>query len=299
MSIKRSIPSEIAGLLETGGRSFRIKGSVGTGKTTLALEIAGIMSSKGEVFYLSTRVSPEQLFAQFPWLKECLEEKNILDAKRYYIGPNTYGVGREYTDQPEFLKAINEKIQSSERRPVTIIIDSLEALKTNLHISQGDTILETILLELSEKTATNILFVSESSEESILDYLVDGVVRLEKEIMDGKLIRKMYLEKVRGEKLKQPYYLFTLSNGRFTYFDPELFPRIQYLAGKEPEKKRRGLSPTSISELDNVFRGGLRKGTLNLLEIMSGVGTEYFYFIYPIIWSFVKKRLPVLVLPSQ
>ncbi|MEM2145322.1 MAG: gas vesicle protein GvpD P-loop domain-containing protein, partial [Candidatus Jordarchaeaceae archaeon] len=58
LSIKKSIPTEIINLLERGSHSLHIKGSAGTGKTTLALEIAKNMSSKGDAIYLSTRVSP-------------------------------------------------------------------------------------------------------------------------------------------------------------------------------------------------------------------------------------------------
>ena len=199
LSIKKSIPTEIINLLEEGGHSLQIKGPAGTGKTTLALVIAKDISSKGNAIYLSTRVSSEQILTQFPWVRDFLEEQNILDAKRCYITSYIRRSGREYTDQPEFLKTINEKIQTSKRRPVTIIIDSLEALKTNLNISKAESTLETILLELGEKTVTNMLFVSEISGENILDYLVDGLVKLEREIINGRLVRKMYLEKMRAQ----------------------------------------------------------------------------------------------------
>ena len=99
--------------------------------------------------------------------------------------------------------------------------------------------------------------------------------------------------------MKQPYYLFTLSDGKFTCFAPELFPRIKYAPGKEPEKQIRELIPTTIEELDSVFSGGFRKGTLNLLETERGVGTEYFYFLFPVIMSFVQKGFPIFMLPSQ
>jgi KaiC/GvpD/RAD55 family RecA-like ATPase len=300
LSVKKSVPDEILSLLEPGGYSLHIKGHAGTGKTSFALQVVKSLSSSGTVIYLSTRISPERVLVQFPWIKGFLEEYNILDAKRSYVTPDVpKSLLFEYTDQPEFIRSINERIQTSVRQPVTVIIDSLDALKSNLDLEDKDITIETILLEIGEKSATNMLFITETSEPCKLDYLVDAVVRLEREIINGRLVRKIYLEKIRGGQMEQPCYLFTLKGSKFTSFIPRLFPRIKYAAGKESEKPISELIPTSIGELDSVLRGGFRKGTLNLLETERGVGTEYFYFLFPVIMSFVQKGFPVFMLPSQ
>lgn len=205
----------------------------------------------------------------------------------------------EYTDQPEFLKSLNAKIQTSQRRPVTVIIDSLDALKANLKIPEADTTLESILLEIGEKTATNILFITETEESKKLDYLTDGVVRLEKEIINGRLVRKIYLEKIRGGRIEQPFYLFTLKDSRFTSFEAKHFPPIKYVGEKLDLKPRRELIPISIREMNNILYGGLRKGTFNLIEGASVMGTEYIYLVFPIFSSFIQNGFPVFVTPPQ
>jgi len=167
LSIPRSVPTEILEVLNQGGYSLHIKGSAGTGKTTLALEIVKKMSQNGNAIYLSTRVSPEKILVQFPRVRGCLEEQNILDAKRSYITADVpKSVLFEYTDQPEFLRSINARIHKFEHRPVTVIIDSLDALKANLNIPERDTTLENVLIELGEKTATNMLLITETEEDS-------------------------------------------------------------------------------------------------------------------------------------
>ncbi|WXG42302.1 MAG: gas vesicle protein GvpD P-loop domain-containing protein [Candidatus Freyarchaeum deiterrae] len=300
MSIKKSVPDEIIGLLEKGGYSIHIKGLAGTGKTSFALQVVKNVSSNGTVIYLSTRVTPDRVLVQFPWVREFLDAQNILDAKRSYITPDVpKRLLFEYTDQPEFIRSINEKIQTAECRPVTVIIDSLDALKSNLNLDDKDNTIETILLEIGEKTDSNMLFITETDEPCKLDYLVDGVIRLEREIIDDRLLRKLYFEKIRGGQMDQPYYLFTLKGSLFTSFAPQLFPRIKYVAGPEPEEQRSALIPTSIKEVDNALKGGLRKGTLNLIKTSREMGTEYFYILYPIIWSFIQKGFPVFMIPSQ
>jgi KaiC/GvpD/RAD55 family RecA-like ATPase len=292
LSVKKSVPTEIVRLLEQGGRSLHIKGSAGTGKTTLVLEIVRSMYCKGSAIYLSTRVSPGRILTQFPWVNDCLEEKNILDAKRSYITSENQRIWTEFTDQAEFMRLINEKIQRSEPRPVTVIIDSLEALKTNLNIQEGDNTIETILLELGEKTDTNMLFVTETDEPCRLDYLVDGVIRLEKDIFNGRLVRKMYLEKIRGEQIQQPYYLFTLNEGRFTSFRPNIHLNLKYDTNKLVAKQENFI-PTGIKLLDTL--GGIPKGTFNLLENTNGMGMEYAYILFPIVVSFMQRGYPIFI----
>ncbi len=300
LSVEKSVPDELIRNLEGGGYSLHIKGLAGTGKTTLALEIIRSMSQVGTAIYFSTRVSPSRLLVQFPWIKECLSEQNILDAKRTYIAPDVpKSVLFEYTDQPEFLRSINAKIHSAEKRPVTVIIDSLDALKSNLNIPGENSTLESILIELGEKTGSNMLFISETQEDSKLDYLTDGVIRLKKEIVEGRLVRKMYLEKIRGQPIDQPFYLFTLKESRFKYFRPRLFPKITISVQKKGTLKGKDIIPTGIEALDDVLKGGLRKGTFNLIEATKNIGAEYIYLIATIVENFVQNSLPAFIIPTH
>ncbi len=297
LSVERNVPAELIGLLEKGRYSVHIKGAPGSGKTTLALEmVKGISTGDKTVIYLSSRVSPDRLLDQFPWIGECLNERNILDARRSYLSSDLpRSAIFEYTEQPEFLRSINDRIQQSEKRPVTVIIDSLDAIKTNMNIPLGDTTLESILLELGAKTNTNMIFVSEASENQRLDYLTDAVVRLERGIVKDRLVRKLYLEKLRGGEIKQPFYLFSLKNGRFTIFEPINFPHIKYAPPKLEKSGESMFISTSIQELDKILNGGLRKSTLNLLEVAKGIGTEYVYFLWPIVLSFIRQEIPAFI----
>jgi KaiC/GvpD/RAD55 family RecA-like ATPase len=59
----KGIPEEIKDFLNReGGSSIFLKGSAGTGKTTLALELMEDMAEPDKAFYLSTRVSDENLY---------------------------------------------------------------------------------------------------------------------------------------------------------------------------------------------------------------------------------------------
>ncbi|MCU0861869.1 MAG: DUF2075 domain-containing protein, partial [Methanomassiliicoccales archaeon] len=68
-----------------GGHSLLIKGDAGTGKTTLALQLIEELSEEQPDYYLSTRVSDEALYRQFPWLEEKAKRNDILKAGKAFL----------------------------------------------------------------------------------------------------------------------------------------------------------------------------------------------------------------------
>jgi KaiC/GvpD/RAD55 family RecA-like ATPase len=71
-----------------GGHSLMLKGDAGTGKTTLALQIIEELSEEQPDYYLSTRVSDEALFRQFPWARDRAKRDTILKAGKAFLKRN-------------------------------------------------------------------------------------------------------------------------------------------------------------------------------------------------------------------
>lgn len=81
-----AFPNEIASFLNRpSGRSLMIKGSPGTGKTTFALQLLEELCDPDRSFYLSTRVSDEALYSQFPWLESKEMKGRIVDSGRIFL----------------------------------------------------------------------------------------------------------------------------------------------------------------------------------------------------------------------
>ena len=59
----------------------------------------------------------------------------------------------------------------------------------------------------------------ENPRESNLDSLVDGIVTLEKEEVEGRRLREMKISKLYGVRIDNPAYYFTLDGGRFRTFE--------------------------------------------------------------------------------
>ncbi|MEM2143794.1 MAG: ATPase domain-containing protein [Candidatus Jordarchaeaceae archaeon] len=292
-----NVPQELVQALESRTFSLHIKGNAGTGKTTLALELAKLFPVNCKAVYLSTHISLERLYEQFPWSEPCIRQENVLDANADTYPDTKQEALFEYVDKPNFMRSLYSKVMGS--RDNIIIVDSLNTLKSNLKIPFDDFSIENDILEIANRLNAKVLFISELLGESKLDYVVDGVLRLEKEIVDGRLLRKLYIEKIRGAKIENPTYLFTLKDGRFTCFDKGI--KMNLVMGELPriEKREDKKIPTLIPELDKILGGGFERGTFNIFSIDDKVGTNYTNIINSIVLSFVLQGIPSFYFPSK
>lgn len=294
-----NVPQEIIQALESRTFSLHIKGDPGTGKTTMALELLRLFPENCRAVYLSTRVSPERLYEQFPWSKSCIHQENVLDANANLYSDTKQEALFEYVDKPSFLRSLYSRVMDSKGEKTSIIVDSLDALKSNLKIPCDDFSMESDILEIANKLNAKVIFISELSSESKLDYLVDGVIRLEKEVVNGRLLRKLYIEKVRGTKIEYPTYLFTLKDGRFMAFDKGI--KINVVRAELPKfEKKKGLKiPTLVTELDKILGGGFERKSFNVLDIGNMVGSDHAGIVSPIFLNFVLQGYPVFTIPSK
>ena len=84
------IPHELMQFVQRNTYSLLIKGYAGTGKTTLSLTILRALKIKSNFFYISTRISPKQLFLYYPWLDKFVgrpkvSEPNELSGRDYNL----------------------------------------------------------------------------------------------------------------------------------------------------------------------------------------------------------------------
>lgn len=296
------IPNEIVNALKNGSFSLHIKGSAGTGKTTLILEIMNLLSQRQSAvtYYLSTRVSPDRFLEQFPWIEKTLIRENILDARKVTMPPLDFEHPMfEYADKPDFLRTLYSKILESNGSNVTVAIDSLDSLKNNLTLPQNDLSVENILLEIGEKTDSNMIFVSETHKECKLDYLVNGVIRLERELVNKRLLRELVIEKMRGVEMETPIYIFTLKDGRFTKLAHTRTTPLKDVPPLKTTDPEGDLIPTTILELDNILGGGFKKGSLNFFDVNKMVGIDHAYILLPMFTNLINKGLPLFFIPSQ
>ncbi len=151
-----------------------------------------------------------------------------------------------------------------------IILDSIEALSEIYGIS-AQRIMNVLQKDLVEHSNTNIIYVLETSNKSIMDYLGDGVLILDSDERAGRRIRQLIIEKLRGGSIHRWKYMFTLQGGRLSVFDHDS-ESLPVSLGKHVSVPDPDLKTISFgcSALDMVM-GGLPRGGMALLEIDQGV----------------------------
>jgi len=150
-----------------------------------------------------------------------------------------------------------------------------------------------------EHSGTNVTYVMETSEKNVYDYLGDGVVRLYNLHKEGRRVRELVIEKLRGLQITRWKYPFTLVDGRLRVFEANWFNMPE-----EPEKHTPIHDPsaemvsTGNASMDAEI-GGLRRGSVVLLEICENVPQDIVRAIeYSLIADFLSKKRGVIWFPE-
>jgi len=325
-----SIPGEIRTFFgKLGGCSLLIKGGAGSGKTTMALQLLEDLADPLKSIYLSSRVSDEALFRQFPWLEKEEMKNRIIDSSRILLqhlvpedadddSPDAEHLEklshardfiRSVSDEPlappskvdrtrlsvllernrmPEIERIYDKVESNLPEKSMIIIDSVEGI-TNKYSLENEEFVTCIQKDLVEGSNADVVFVLENKEATNLEYLVDGVIKHTFESREGRRVRSVHIEKLRGTRILQPSYLVTLNDGRFNTFDP--FKRYlgdmrQWLTVPDSENHYS----TGTRDFDNLLGGGYMAGSYNVIEVDENVSNEeYHSIVVPILLNFIAQ----------
>ena len=327
------IPREIVSFFQApGGHSLIVKGPAGTGKTTFALQLTEELGEVAASHYLSSRVSDESLYNQFTWLKDRLkpailqtspkgprETKVARDALNQLEGkleegkegeeadPESVSAGEvkgnflEVTlgfDLPE-LEAAYDFVDARIPKRSLVLIDSIDALAEHYGIPAAR-LITVLQKDLVEGSKQNVLYVLESSGETRLDYLGDGVLSLVSTEYQGRRLRALQIEKLRGQQVQQHRYLYTLDGGRLTAFDVREEVKPVRVA---PWKPVKDLSRDSVSmglEAIDRLTGGLVRGRVVAFEISNAVPSDFVDWLRTaIICNFVSQGRGVAHVPPR
>lgn len=172
---------------------------------------------------------------------------------------------------PEIDKAY-EMVKRSLPKKSLIIIDSIEALSDHYGIPK-DKIVSALQKDLSDNGNTNLIFITENNETDKIDYIVDGIIELEKRYHKGKVLREMNIEKLKGKQIQNSKYTFSLYDGNFRLIEtkiPDDFTRMK----KEPilVEKPDKIS-TGFENIDDVINGLEYPGS-HIIEIDEKIPKE-------------------------
>lgn len=294
------MPDELVRFIQRDTYSLLIKGFAGTGKTTLALTILKALGSSNNFFYISTRISPKQLFQYYPWLDRFVEQpkpENPGDVPEHGIVPSFEDAR---LDEPEslFERITNQLMDIAS--PI-IIIDSWDAIASFMD-KEARLNNERVLQTWRERAGAKLIFISEHPSDTTLDFLVDGIVELKQSYRESVRVREIFLLKLRGVRIERSSYIYTLDNNIFRSFAP--YRPVKF----KPEPRKKAVTSAGIASpdhvrsgypaLDSSLGGGFPRKGVVLLELDSHVNTVVaMAFLERMISNFVSAGNPVLFQP--
>jgi KaiC/GvpD/RAD55 family RecA-like ATPase len=307
------IPDELERFVRRDTYALLIKGKAGTGKTTLSLTILKTLGQASNFFYISTRVSPRQLFTYYPWLDhfvQTIKPQPASDNEEQVYKMSMFEDAR--LDEPEslFERITNELMDV--KAPI-IIIDSWDAIASFMD-KEARLNNERVLQTWRERAGAKLIFISEDTSYSTLDFLVDGIVELDQSVYDSCRLRQIKMIKLRGVRMLNQTYNFSLNNSIFTSF--KTYKPSEYVldraASQNDFSKRKdyqmkpypvegvGRIPTGYPEFDAVLEGGLPRKGIVIIKFdpriyIIAIST----FLAKIISNFIKRNNPVLLQPMS
>ena len=294
MGVPLPVPEELTRFLNRRTPlSLLVEVPPGTGKSTLAMELMHSFPGKG--IYVSGRVHRDDVLIDYPWIAgepatnkisvidTTSREPDLATALRV-LGASDKVVSRSEPSvdlralllPPEILEAWS---RTSPREPTIVVLDSWEAIverHTGRRAALTDTLpspeeIERIALAQMAHGPVALVIIVEHRAAGQLEYLVDGVVTMEREILDDRLERWLRIDKLRGTLIEHPSYPFSLAGGRFRCIPPLRINRgpPPTLLEPAPSESRSEIWPGSIDYA--AFFGSLPTGKLTLIEHDSDV----------------------------
>jgi KaiC/GvpD/RAD55 family RecA-like ATPase len=288
MSSTQRLPAELREFLALPGpQSLLVRGPPGSGKTTLCLAL--LEAAAGQRILLTSRVSQAELHRGFPWLGENgasniqIVDTGTLEANLREIGHAAIvargvidGERADSRDLAEFLWLPSPVQEAWSRMPASspsiVVIDSWDALIEQYMGGFGPRIpdlpdraeMERILLRQLGRGRAHVVIVLERREESQLDYLVNGVVVTQREMGNDRLERWVHLPKLRGIRIANAYYPYTVEGARFQCIEPmRAYTDLQRgRVEAEPDPMPGHLWPGSRAFAENFGRLPVGKTTL-------------------------------------
>jgi circadian clock protein KaiC len=254
---------------------YLIQGDPGSGKTTLALQflLEGVRCGE-PVFYVTLSETRDELLKVTRSHGWSLENIPLLElsAIEQLLRPEaqTTVFHPSEVELNKVSKLFLDEV--AKNRPARVVFDSLSEFRL---LAETALRYRRELLNLKRHLAqykSTVLLLDDKMDRSLIGIdphvlsLSHGVIEMEQLSPDyGTSRRRLRVLKLRGVKFREGYHDYAIETGGL-----RVFPRL--VAAEHYTRLTREPVPSGIKELDELFGGGLDRGTTTLILGTAGTG---------------------------
>ena len=274
----RKLPTGVRGLdAVLGGGipefSFNLlAGTPGTGKTTLAQQIAFSMASE-ERPALAFSVLGESPLKMLRYQQQF----SFFDAEKLDTAIRFSDLSSDVLKQDLDLVLKKMVREVEEARPAIVIVDSFRTIvRAAAGLSPGkmllDEFVQRMALHLATWQATTFLVgdqpqTRDRDQEDPIFTVADGILLLSQSIERNSVVRKLQVVKMRGQASQPGLHTFRITDDGL-----HVFPRIFGLVEKEARPRPVRRISTGVAGLDEMMNGGVPAGDSVLIAGPAGSG---------------------------
>ncbi len=284
--VQRRIETGVSGLddiLSGGlpaGQMYLIEGDPGTGKTTLAMQfiLAGVPGG-GKSIYITLSESRDELessASSHGWNPKDIPIAEFVPAEASLQPEEQYTIFRpSEVELSDTIQKLTTLIESS--KPDRVVIDSLSELRL---LAADPMRYHRQLLALKHffagRDCTVLLLDDRTAEgsDTQLQSIAHGVIRLEKMHRSyGVTRRQLEVVKLRGSAFREGFHDYNILRGGLC-----VYPRL--VAQEHLDAFAGGRISSDLPGLDQMFGGGVNRGSSTLLIGPSGCGKSTLAMVY-------------------
>ncbi len=266
-----------------------VKGLPGTGKTSLALEVAAAV---GKAVVVTRGWDFGAIKVRFPWAKQ--EVLAVLDVSSWLGGD-----GIANTTLAERVRVLGLQISGlgASFSTALVVFDDIGSFLAGL--PRGDLQEQyPSFLDALQDVLDNPLFLVSSEERSTgLESRVDAILVLIDDVLDGRVMRWLEIAKLPGAPRRNKRIPFTLARSRFTagieLARIDIANAGRWILAPDPV----GSYSTGSEKIDAVYAECLKLASFNLMEIDPDLPLSANNFFLSSIINFLRQERAVIMAP--
>jgi len=249
------------------GSTILLAGSSGSGKTIFSLQWMFYGIKRGEnAIYLSFTEPIFKILANLE--KHSFYDRSAIEGEKLKLLDIRNSCCNEKFDQTKILKYIEEEIKKSNAK--RLCIDSITAIAYSLNDKAK---IREFIFELGKLLSTlgcTSILTSEISDPTkysvfnVEEFISDGIIKLDQEKKQGKIVRIMNLVKIRGKSYDEKTLYFKITTNGIV-----MISQKDVVLNYNSTEKRISIGN---DKLDKILHGGLYIGSSTLAMGSAGTG---------------------------